>query len=192
MKIKVIATLLASAVLSIVAPATAQPFDPNYPALDEKQQGALRNLVDLARQPMGNWSDMDRAKRSAFDDYQYQLAFMTYALAVAQSQMVPAYRELIKQATDSNIVKMVSNDVWEPKWIRIVSDPHYNKYLRPVKDWRDPVADKNIMYSGHLLQMIGLYEVLYDDHKWDRPDSMVYALIRLLSGSKKTVPAISA
>jgi hypothetical protein len=44
--------------------------------------------------------------------YRYQLAFMTYALALAQYHKTPAYQELYQQAMDSLIKKMTRRDVW--------------------------------------------------------------------------------
>ncbi|MFQ6113556.1 MAG: hypothetical protein ACE5NG_05635, partial [bacterium] len=35
-----------------------------------------------------------------------------------------------------------------------------------------PVYEMNVMYSGHLANMIGLYEWLFDDHKYDKPGSI--------------------
>ena len=66
------AALIAAFVLVFATPSTAHPVDPNFPSLEEEQVGVSRNLVDLARQPAGNGSDMGRAKRSSFDDLRYQ------------------------------------------------------------------------------------------------------------------------
>jgi hypothetical protein len=40
--------------------------------------------------------------------------------------------------------------------------------------WIDPNIKKNIMYSGHLLQMVGLHETLFDDHRYDEPGSLTF------------------
>lgn len=167
--------LLLTTCLAIVSPAAAGPVDSRYPSLDEKELGQVRHLVDLARQADGDWSGMQIGNRSAFDGYQFQIAWMYYALAVAQSQQTPAYRELYKASSEDLIRKMVRNDVWS-LWGAIIEHPLFKKYLEPGKDFRDPVADMNIMYSGHILQMIGLYEVLYRDHRYDDPKAITFSM----------------
>lgn len=163
-----LATTAASAAPGSVA-------DPAYPALDDKQMGQVRNIVELARQPDHDWSDMKVGNRSAFDNAQFQIAWMYYALAVAQSQQTPAYRELYKTASDDLIRKMTLPETWA-LWGKIIEAPQFKKYLDQTKDWRDPVAEKNIMYSGHILQMIGLYEMLYQDKKYDKPGAISFAI----------------
>lgn len=170
--------LTSSLALAAVTPAVAAPAsvgEPAYPSLDEKQLGHVRNIVELARQADGDWTDMKTGDRSAFDNAQFQLAWMYYALAVAQSQQTPAYRELYKTTSDRLIQKMVLPETWS-LWGKIIEAPHFKKYLDTTKDWRDPVPSKNIMYSGHLLQMIGLYELLYGDHKYDKPNAISFAI----------------
>ncbi|QUT05741.1 hypothetical protein KFK14_22830 [Sphingobium phenoxybenzoativorans] len=161
--------------LTAAAPAALAAADPAYPALDGKQLGQVRNIVELARQPDHDWSDMKVGNRSAFDNSQFQIAWMYYALAVAQSQQTPAYRELYQATSDELIRKMTLPEVWA-LWGKIIEAPQFKKYLDQTKDWRDPVRAKNIMYSGHLLQMIGLYELLYQDGKYDKPDAITFAI----------------
>ncbi len=153
----------------------AAPVDPSYPALNDKQLGNVRNIVELARQGDHDWRDMEVGNRSAFDNYQFQLAWMYYALAVAQSQQTPAYRELYRATSDELIRKMTLSDVWG-LWGKIIEAPQFKKYLDQTKDWRDPVSEKNIMYSGHLLQMISLYELLYRDRKYDQPGAISFSI----------------
>lgn len=153
----------------------ASEVDSDYPYLDAKELGQVRHMVALASQPDGDWTGMEIPARSAFDNKQFQLAWMYYALAVAQVEQTPAYRELYKAASVGLIRKMVLPEVWS-LWERIIEEPRFKKYLDTSKDWRDPVAEKNIMYSGHLLQMMGLFEVLYDDHRYDEPGAITFAI----------------
>ncbi|WP_374469654.1 hypothetical protein [Phenylobacterium sp.] len=155
--------------------AHAAAADPAYPVLDDKEMGQVRNIVELARQPDGEWRDMEVGVRNAFDAYQFQIAWMYYALAVAQSQQTPAYRELYQASSNDLIRKMTRNDVWG-WWQKVIDAPRFKKYLDQTKDWRDPVREKNIMYSGHLLQMIGLYELLYRDQRYDAPGFLTFAI----------------
>ena len=153
--------------------------------LNTKQLGHVRHIIDSARQLPGDWRYMEPRTPLSFDAYQFQLAFMSYALAVVQMNYTPAYKELYKDAQLRLIEKIVRRDVWAPTWVEVVEMPYYSKYLEAGKEWRDPVREKNIMYSGHLLQMIGLYEVLYHDLRFDKPDSIVFELPGL-DGFKNT------
>jgi len=164
-------------ILVIGAIGSAQADSPlhKYPSLDKKQLGALRHMIELANQPSGSWQFMEPESRFSNDSQQFQIAYMYYALAVAQSQVMPAYRELYHQALRNLIRKILQRDVWD-LWLGVIEVPEFKKYLDPAKDWRDPVREKNIMYSGHVLQMISLYEILYDDREFDAPGSVVFEL----------------
>ena len=153
--------------------------------LDTRQLGHVRHIVDSARQLPGDWRYMEPRAMLTYDAYQFQLAFMSYALAMVQINYTPAYKELYREAQLSLIEKMMRNDVWVPTWLPIIEMDPYKSYLEAGKEWRDPVREKNIMYSGHLLQMIGLYKVLYKDFRFDEPGSIVFELPGL-NGFKNT------
>ena len=144
--------------------------------LDTEQLGHVRHIIDSARQLPGDWRYLEPRAMLTYDAYQFQLAFMSYALAMVQINYTPAYKELYREAQLSLIEKMMRRDVWAPTWLEIIEMEPYKSYLEAGKEWRDPVREKNIMYSGHLLQMIGLYEVLYKDHRFDKSDCMVFEL----------------
>jgi hypothetical protein len=167
--------MLAAALLVCGAQAPAEQTPEGYPELDPKQLGHVRHIVELANQLPGSWQHMQGGPRGAFDQYQFQLAWMYYALAVTQSQLTPAYRELYQNASDRLIEKMLQPEVWD-WWLKVIEIPRFKSYLDPSQDWRDPVKLKNIMYSGHLLQMISLYETLYGDRKYDRPGSLRFTV----------------
>jgi hypothetical protein len=173
---KVLNTVLLLA-LVIGAMGSAQAASPlhKYPSLDKKQLGAVRHMIELAHRPPGSWQFMEPESRFSNDSEQFQIAYMSYALAVVQSQVTPAYREMYHQALRNLIRKILQRDVWD-LWLAVIEVPIFKKYLDPAKDWRDPVREKNIMYSGHLLQMISLYETLYDDREFDAPGSIVFEL----------------
>src|SRR5690606_22254275 len=40
--------------------------------------------------------------------------------------------------------------------------------------WIDPVKDQNIMYSGHLFQMVNTYAMLYGDRRYEAPGSLTF------------------
>jgi hypothetical protein len=149
----------------------------SYPALSSKEVGALRWFVKLANQAPGDWSNMGGLEpgQEWLEAYRYQLAFMTYFLALEQYHKTPAYRELITPTMDLLIQKMLRKDVWY-YW---AESSKGSKAFNPAiveygPGWIDPVREKNIMYSGHLMHMVGLYEMLSRDFKYDKPGALTF------------------
>jgi hypothetical protein len=138
--------LLLTASLSI---AQERPVEQLKPALSEDQLGHLRHIVELARQLPGDWRYMEPREMLSYDAYQFQLAFISYGLAMVQVNYTPAYRELYENAQLALIEKMLRRDVWAPTWLPIIEMEPFKNYLPAGKEWRDPVREKNIMYSGH-------------------------------------------
>ena len=171
--------LLLLAVFTSPGLSATNPVKPSdYPSLSDREMGHLRWIVKLANQLPGDWSYMGGLEpgQEWLEAYRYQLAFMTYALALAQYHKTPAYRELYQKAMDQFIQKMVRGDVWS-YW---VESSKGGKKMNPAlkekgSGWIDPVVDKNIMYSGHLIHMVELYRMLYGDRKYDRPASLVFS-----------------
>ena len=149
----------------------------DYPSLSEKELGHVQWLVKLAQQPLGDWSYMGGLEegQEGLEAYRYQLGYMAYALALAQYHKTPAYRELYQKALDNLIQKMIRKDVWyywehTSKGFTATNPPQKGRGL----GWIDPVVEKNIMYSGHLINMVELYQMLYRDDKYDKPKSITF------------------
>jgi hypothetical protein len=147
------------------------------PTLDPKQWGHIRHIIRLSRQAPGDWSDMGPfdPTNEGDDAYRYQLAYMAYSLAVVQQQYIPAYRELFKETFQRLIEKMMRYDVWgywelTSKGSKVM-DPDLDEL---VEGWVDPVVGKNVMYSGHLLMMVGLYEMLYRDGRYNVEGTLTF------------------
>lgn len=170
--------LFALALLVASGVARADRIAPSdYPELTDKQIGLVRHIVRLANQIPGDWTDMGSYSQSQAENeaYRFQLAEATYALGVAQYLKTPAYRELYSDAMDRLIQKMLRRDVWgfwvEMSQSSLVSDPDLEGLYPPEYD---PVGKKNIHYSGHLLMMATLYEMLYRDGKYEEPGSFTF------------------
>ncbi|MCP5067588.1 MAG: hypothetical protein GY946_13575, partial [bacterium] len=73
------------------------------------------------------------------------------------------------------MLRMLEKPVWE-FWEEVSrSQPEHDPdWSGPQKGWRDPVRDKNIMYSGHVAHMAALYEMLYRDLRWDSPGALTF------------------
>lgn len=146
-------------------------------SLDAVQWGHLRNIVRLSRQMPGDWSDMGPfdPTNEGDDAYRYQLAYMAYTLGIAQYHYLPSYRELFRETLAALISKMMRHDVWG--YWELTS--RGSKVMDPdlevlVEGWVDPVIRKNVMYSGHLLMMVSLYEMLYRDGRYFKPGALTF------------------
>jgi hypothetical protein len=171
------AVMVAAAVGSGSAGMPQAPgLDPeSYPGMGREEAGQLRHFLAIADGPIPDFSSIRADDQLGDTAFRYSLAFMTYFLALEQYYKLPACPELIQPRMDRLIQKMVERPVWE-YWARVSQgvpslEPRLN---RPYPEQHDPVADQNIMFSGHLGHMIGLYEMLYRDFKWDRPGSIVF------------------
>ena len=145
--------------------------------LDDKTLGHLRHIVNLSRQMPNDWSDMGPydPSQEGDDAYRYQLAYMTYTLSLTQFHHTPAYRELWRDTMARLIGKMMRWEVWG--YWELTS--RGSKVLDPDmsalgEGWIDPVIRQNVMYSGHLLMMVGLYDMFYRDRRFDTPGSLTF------------------
>jgi len=149
----------------------------DYPSLSDKEMGHLRSAIKLADQLPGDWSYMGEKEpgQEHMEAYRYQLAFMTYFLALVQYHKTPAYREIYQRATDKFIQKMLRKDAGS-YWPEVskkgkIYDPDLKEF---GPGWVDHIKDQNIMYSGHLLPMLSIYKMLYRDMKYDAPGSLTF------------------
>lgn len=145
------------------------------PQLSDRELGHLRNFVSLARQDLDDFSGWEGKNQKEMEAYRYQIAFTTYALSLQQYLSVPAYRDLYSDTINRLIERMIEKPVWE-FWEDVSKGSKmFNPDLKePLPSTKDPVGKKNIMYSGHLLHMIALYEVLYRDMKWSEPKALTF------------------
>jgi hypothetical protein len=158
------------------APAKKATIDPNaYPAADEKEWGQLLWNLKLANQDIADFTNFQSVDEQGVSACRYTIAFSAYFLAAEQYHKFPAWRNTIQNAFDRINNKMLEKKVWE-YWVResrgiTKFEPNMD---RPYQENKDPVSLGNIMYSGHLGQMINLYQMLYNDKKWDKPGSIVF------------------
>jgi hypothetical protein len=163
------------------------------PGLSDAELGHLRHFVKLARQEPADWSGWEAGDQLGMEAYRYQIAFMAYALALQQYHSVPAYRELYADTQARLLQRMLEKPVWE-FWEEVSKSQawHDPDWEGPQPGWRDPVREKNIMYSGHVVHMAALHEMLYRDFRWDLPgaltfrwdddEAFVYDLPKLMTG----------
>jgi hypothetical protein len=183
-RVRFLALLVGALRFSVPATGAAVgPDSADYPALSAKQMGHVRHMIDLANRLDGDWSMMGSTPAGEnFDAYQFQIAFSAYALAVTHYHYAPAHRDLYRKASARLIKKMIYKDVWD-YWAQMskfewIGTDENGASLSYTEDdwfgWIDPNIKKNIMYSGHLLQMVGLHEILFDDRSYDEPGSLTF------------------
>ena len=182
----------ASLLIALMNPGFGVAADINpedYPALSTKQMGHVRHMINIANQLDGDFSlmgEFDPVYYMSFHAYQFQFAFAAYALASTHYHYTPAHRDLYQKASNRLIKRMIYKDVWD-YWAHTskfdLTDRTEDGFgletmiSRTEEDWYgwiDPNIKKNIMYSGHLLQMVGLHAMLFDDHRYDEPGSLTF------------------
>jgi hypothetical protein len=168
--------ILAFMTLVISAGAHSPAIDPAaYPEIGDQELGQLRWVLHIADQPIDDFTLIHEEDQYGGTAYRYTIAFMTYFLALEQYHKLPACPEIIQPRMDRLIRKMIHKRSWEYWADTSRGVPIFEPFLnRPYPESHDPVIDQNIMYSGHLGHMIGLYETLYRDLKWSEPESIVF------------------
>lgn len=162
------------------------PFDiSDLNMLDDKQMGHIRHIRNVGARQGGDWKHMDANDpiQFGFSSYRYPLAHMAYTLAAAHYHHLPAAPGAFKGPYEQIIEKMLRQDVWGYWKETSASGVKFNpdiKELRPT--WADPVVRENIMYSGHLLAMVGFHSMLFGDGTFDKPGSISFEYESPLGG----------
>ncbi|MGI5923947.1 MAG: hypothetical protein ACOX9E_08385 [Lentisphaeria bacterium] len=157
-KIAAVLVMLAAAVM-LRAQDSAAPALPTMPLTADElaAQRYLRSItIDLAKERENDTWRIGGSQHNNLSK-RYQLAFSGYA-AAALGMRTPAYPALTVAIMDDIIQRMLKKDVWV-----------YVKDYWGDKPWfPDPCYDENIMYTGHLLQLLAFYELFSGDDKYRR------------------------
>lgn len=122
---------------------------------DERLLAYLTSFERLALQPRDQWRGFFTPRSEAMNfGLRFQLAFPCYAVA-AIGHALPASRERCLAVMAALIERMIDPLAW--------------RYWAAATGSADPVGQANIQYSGHLGHMIGLYELLGGDDRFDQP-----------------------
>ncbi|EXL91126.1 hypothetical protein NOF04DRAFT_18210 [Fusarium oxysporum II5] len=154
-----------------------ETFLANHPKLCREQVGHLRHFHNLATQRDGEWRHMvcQKPGQEWLDAYRYQLATMVYASALTHYHRLPLLRSVFKVLMEKLIHKMLLRDVWGYWFMTSHSGKRIDPDLTELrKPWANPVTKENIMYSGHLLLMVSLYTMLFDDDKYNEKDALEF------------------
>lgn len=156
--------------------------------LNAADLGFLKYLSGLALQPAGNWDGFYRTPADGMNfGLRFQIAFSGYAL-FALARRTPAYRAPYATALQALIEKMQHPDAWA-YWFRGAAhaleaeSTAKTKASGPFKTAfefttsrlglgssvsPDPCQQGNIQYSAHLASLLGFYEMLTGDPRYDR------------------------
>ncbi|KAJ5247100.1 hypothetical protein N7468_002083 [Penicillium chermesinum] len=171
-------TRVATATAMLTAPQPDLPIDlERYPKLSKEQAGHLRHFHNLATADDGEWPHMGAQEpaQEFLDAYRYQLATMAYASGVTHYHRMPAMRGIFKPLMRRLIHKMLRREVWGYWYLTSQSGKAVDPDLKELrKPWADPIIRENIMYSGHLLLMTGMYTMLFDDDEFEKPGSLTF------------------
>ncbi|KAJ7686847.1 hypothetical protein B0H17DRAFT_940077 [Mycena rosella] len=156
----------------------------NARKLSASQAGHLRHFHNLSTTLPGEWPHMGTQLpgQEWLDSLRYQLSAMAYATGAAHYHRLPALLSVFKKLLEALIGKMMHKEVWSYWYLTSQSgralDPDIQELRKP---WSDPVVRENIMaclplgpFSGHLLLMVSLHAMLFDDNKYDAPDALVF------------------
>ncbi len=118
-------------------------------------QAYLTTFERLALQPRDEWRGFFVPRSEAMNfGLRFQLAFPCYAVA-AIADVLPDERERCLRTMAGLLDRMLDRRTWA--------------YWSQATGSHDPVGLANIQYSGHLGHMIGLFELLGGDDRFDRP-----------------------
>jgi Linalool dehydratase/isomerase len=136
------------------------------PELTEDDLAVERWFLNLALQPIDRFDGFSYVDQYQFAAIRYQLNYLQYALAMAQYTRTPAFHGYLSEAQRNLIDKMTIRSVWS--------------YWRLENMWGnlryavDPIVRDNIMFSGYLGYMLGLYESTTGDQRYDAPGALSF------------------
>ncbi len=113
----------------------------------------LTFLQDRSAKPWPIWHD--DGVQLGTTSLRYQLAFAGYGCAV-QAANTPAYRELVQQQLRDLCERMIDIRIWS----------YVTTYWNHGDGPPDPCLYENVMYTGHLTQLMCLYELLTGDTRY--------------------------
>jgi hypothetical protein len=136
--------------------------------LSTEDLGTLRSLLDRALQPLDKFDGFTKVDQFQTSAIRYQLNFAQWALAMAQLHYTPSFHGYLSAAQRNLIDKLTLPPIWrywafEQTWGNL------------SLDW-DPMKRDNIMLSGYLGTMLGVYESNTGDDRYRRSGAMPFRL----------------
>jgi hypothetical protein len=128
-----------------------------------------RWVLDHALQPLDDWDVYDWSEKSQRDprSVRYQLNWLQWALAIGQYTRTPSFSGYVAEGQRRLIERMRDRRIWG--YWRAESIAGNFDFSA------DPVRKDNIMFSGYLELMVGIYAVLNSDRRYDVPGALTFA-----------------
>lgn len=123
-------------------------------------------ILDRALQPLEEFNGLGELEPFGTSALRYQLNYAQYALALYNYSHTPAFSGYLHEAQRRLIDKMTDHKAWrywalENRWGNLDSNP-------------DPIRRDNIMFSAYLGQMIGMYQTLSGDTRYNQPGALTF------------------
>lgn len=138
-----------------LVPVTSGPA----PALDRNTEAYLRWISGFGAAAPDDWSVFDDPKH-VDSALRYQMAVSGWAIHHFQHQHTPAYRESAGTALGNLAERGRHPKVWGYT---------FRENLKGLRIDGDPFERENVMYAGYLANVIGMFEAMTGDHRYDEP-----------------------
>src|SRR5262245_47791295 len=135
--------------------------------LNDRLNAYLTYFEQLATQPPNRWEGYYITAREDMNfGLRFQIAFPCYALAALclHPDAEPDDQERCRTAMAALISRMLQRRVWA----------YWGRWADRIGISADPVIEANIQYSGHLAMMIGAYEAVGGDLRYDEGFTLLW------------------
>ena len=151
---------------SVTFPISGAARVPEVSESSPEELDLLRYPLNLALQPLDAWQGfhtIDQFRESAL---RYQLNWIQYSLAMSAYTRTPAFTGYLAEAQRNAIEKMLQPRNWRYwRWENLWGNLRWNP---------DPIVKDNIMISGFLGVMVGMYQSLTGDDRYDQPGALTH------------------
>jgi hypothetical protein len=132
--------------------------------LSEADLARQRWALDLALQPVDEWTGFEFADAYSMGALRYQCNWLQWSLALSQYCHAPAFQGYVAEAQRNLILKAIDRRVWRYwQWENLLGNLDANP---------DPIRRDNIMYSGYLALMLELYATTTGDTRFETSGSL--------------------
>jgi hypothetical protein len=130
---------------------------------------SLRYAIDRGLQPITEWNGFDVYEEYQTSARRYQIQILSFALSLAQANFMPSFHGYLSRAQRNMIDRYLQREVWD-YWITETAWGHLN-----FTNF-DPAGKDNIMMTGFLSLMSGLYMSASGDRRYAEPGSLPFKL----------------
>ncbi|MGV0577878.1 hypothetical protein ABQE57_00865 [Mycolicibacterium elephantis] len=147
-----------------------RPRDSVRGELSTDDLATMRSMIDRALQPLDRFDGFTKVDQFQPAAIRYQLNFLQYALAMSQLHGAPSFHGYLSAAQRNLIDKLTLPPVWR-YWAYEQTWGNFSL------DW-DPMKRDNIMLSGYLGMMLGIYESNTADDRYRHHGALPFRLGR--------------